>query len=90
MIFQGKNPSLNLLQRAFSVNDTHQIAIFKHIDSVYQLRYSLNLLLVLLREQNINRVLNVVLKKHYQVTVGAKLKLRRSNWKINSRFGFLV
>ncbi len=49
MIFQEKNPSLNLLQQAFSVNDTHQIAIFKHVDSVYQLRYSLNLLLVLLQ-----------------------------------------
>ena len=44
MIFQGKNHSLNILQRVFSINDTHQIAIFKHIDSVYQLRYSLNLL----------------------------------------------
>ena len=37
------------MQQAFSVNDTHQIAIFKHVDSVYQLRYSLNLLLVLLQ-----------------------------------------
>ncbi len=48
MIFQGKNPSLNLLQQTFSVNDTHQIAIFKHVDSVYQLRYSLNLLQLIL------------------------------------------
>ena len=42
MIFQGKDPSLNFLLRVFSVSDTRQTAIFKHIDSVYQLRYSLN------------------------------------------------
>ena len=76
---------MNLLHRVFSVNDTHQIAIFKHIDSVYQLRYSLNLLQLPLQEQHSNRVSNVVLEKHYQVMLSVKLESRRSNWKMNSR-----
>ncbi len=85
MIFQRKNPSPNILQQAFSGSDTHQVVIFKHIDSEYQLRYSRNLLQLPLQEQHINRVSDVVFEKHYQVTLGVKLESGRSNWKMNSR-----
>ena len=85
MIFQGKNPSLSLLQQAFSGIGNHQAAIFKHIDSVHQLRYSPNLLQLPLQAQPTNRVPNVVFKTHYQPALHVKLEPRRSNWKMNSR-----